>query len=110
MTRTITISDETYQALKGDVENSGKKYRLTEETKDGLFRIEALKDFGNVKKGDKGGWVGSEKNLSQEYDAWVFGNARVSGDARVSGNVRVFGDARVSGDAWVSGGNIQGGS
>ena len=30
-------------------------------------------------------------------------NAKVSGDARVSGDVWVSGDARVSGDAWVSG-------
>lgn len=40
-----------------------KKYRLTEETKTAygveLHRIEALRDFGNVKAGDKGGWVQS---------------------------------------------------
>ena len=46
-----------------------KKYRLTDETinVDGriLHRIEALKDFGNVKKGDKGGFVEKEENLSQ---------------------------------------------
>ena len=42
-----------------------KKYRLTDETinVDGriLHRIEALKDFGNVKKGDKGGFVEKEE-------------------------------------------------
>lgn len=36
-----------------------KKYKLTEETKEyygiTLYRIEALKDFGTVKAGDKGG-------------------------------------------------------
>ena len=83
------------------------KYELANTTKDHLgitlYQIKALKDFGGVKTGDLGGWVASEKNLSQEGNCWVSGNARVSGDARVSGNARVFGDARVSGDAEVSG-------
>ena len=51
----------------------------------------------------------SEKNLSQNGNAWVdgdaevFGDAWVYGDAEVSGNAEVFGDARVSGNAEVSG-------
>ena len=54
-----------------------------------------------------GGWIESEKNLSQTGNARVsgsarvYGNARVSGDARVSGSAWVYGNARVSGDAWV---------
>src|SRR5574337_1114896 len=80
-----------------------------------LFRIKALKDFGDVRKGDLGGYIEKEDNLSQEGDAWVSGNARVfghalvSGNARVTGHARVFGhalvsgNARVTGDAWVSG-------
>ena len=78
-----------------------KKYKLTDETKDflgiTLHRIVCVTAFANVSAGDLGGWVESEKNLSQDGDAWV------SDKARVSGNARVYGDARVSGDAWVSG-------
>ena len=41
-----------------------KKFQLTTETKvfDGvtLYRIQALRDFSNVKKGDLGGWVETE--------------------------------------------------
>ena len=52
-----------------------KKYKLTEETiniaNKTLYRIEALKDFANVKKGDKGGFVEKEENLSQSGDCWV---------------------------------------
>ena len=82
-----------------------KKYKLTEEsivllgTK--LYRIEALKDFGNVKKGDKGGYVQSEENLSQEGDCWIYGNAKVCGDAKVYGNAKVSGNAQVFGNAEV---------
>ena len=74
-----------------------KKYELTDETIDvsgtTLHRIKALKDFGNVKKGELGGYVESERNLSQEGNCWVCGNAKVCGDAEVCGNARVYGDA-----------------
>ena len=90
-------------------EMKNSKYSLRETdlvTPNGkpLFRIVAERDvrFG-VKKGDEGGLVESEKNLSDQDSAWVFGNARVSGNAQVSGNAWVHGDARVSGNAWVSG-------
>ena len=82
-----------------------KKYKLTEETKHigfgTLYRICAIRDFGDVKAGDMGGWIESEKNLSHEGNAWVYDNARVSGDALVCGNARVFGDAEVCGNAEV---------
>ena len=68
-----------------------------------LFRIKALISFKGVKKGDVGGYVESEKNLSQHGNAWVSGDAKVYGDAKVSGNAEVSGNAWVSGDAKVSG-------
>ena len=84
-----------------------KKYELTDETIDvsgtTLHRIKALKDFGNVKKGELGGYVESERNLSQEGNCWVCGNAKVCGDAEVCGNAKVCGNARVCGDAKVCG-------
>lgn len=88
------------------------KYKLTDKfiKVDGkkLYRIEALKDFSGVTRGDLGGYVESEKNLSQMGEAWVSGSARVYGSACVCGSARVYGSARVSdsarvyGEAWVS--------
>jgi len=104
-----------------------KKYKLTTNKKFflgvTLHQIEAIVDIPSkgVKKGDLGGWIEKEDNLSHEGDAWVFedaqvygnaqvfgdawvyGNAKVYGDAWVYGNAQVYGNARVSGDAWVSG-------
>ena len=81
------------------------KYKLTKTTKEAygikLYQIEALKDFSDVSKGDNGGWVEKENNLSQDDNCWVSGDAWVSDDARVYGDAWVSGDARVSGDAWV---------
>ena len=68
-----------------------------------LFRIKALISFSGIEKGEVGGYIASEKNLSQSGNAWVSGNARVYGNAEVSGDARVSGDAEVSGNAEVSG-------
>lgn len=59
-----------------------KKYKLTSETKihlgKTLYRIKALITFSIVKKGELGGFIEKENNLSQVYgDAWVSGNALV---------------------------------
>lgn len=46
-----------------------EKYCLTDNTiyitGNRLYQIKALKDFGKVKKGDLGGYIASEDNLSQ---------------------------------------------
>ena len=97
-----------------------KKFELTDEfvtTTSGkkLFRIKALVAFRDVEKGELGGFVEKEENLSQYGTAWVSGDATVSGNAKVSGNAwvsgnalvsdyaTVSGNAKVSGNAWVSG-------
>ena len=81
------------------------KYRLTDETKEWcgrtLHRIEALKSFGDMSAGEKGGWIEKEENLSQEGSCWVSGDARVYGYARVCDNAWVYGDAQVYGNAQV---------
>ncbi|HEX9060876.1 MAG TPA: hypothetical protein VF941_11910 [Clostridia bacterium] len=84
------------------------KYKLTKNTVVNifgktLFQIEALEDFSDVEKGDLGGYIEKEENLSQEDDAWVYGNAWVSGNAQVSGDAQVYGNARVYGNAQVYG-------
>jgi hypothetical protein len=67
-----------------------------------LYRIEALQDLDihGVKKGDLGGYIEKESNLSG--NAWVFDNAKVYGDARVHESAKVYGNARVFNDADVS--------
>jgi len=76
------------------------KPKLLEETYN-LYRIRALKDFGDVKAGDLGGYIESERNLSQEGDCWVYDEARVYDNAKVSGNARVYNDAKVFGNAQI---------
>lgn len=107
------------------------KYRLTEETLEVrghiLHRIVALKDFSNVKKGDLGGFIEKEINLSQEGNCWIYDEAAVYnsaevrddaivrnyadisdavmvfGNAKVHNHVRIWDNARVYGNAAIYG-------
>lgn len=89
-----------------------KKYKLVKRksivTGNGtiLYRIKALKDFGNVKKGEIGGFVKSENNLSQEGNCWIHDEAKVLDNAIVLGNAQVSGYATVSDRACIKGNNI----
>ena len=62
-----------------------KKFELTSEfvtfLGKKLFRIKALISFGNVEEGELGGYVEKEENLSNDGNAWVYGDAWVSGNA-----------------------------
>ena len=84
-----------------------KKYKLTDETMTiygrTLYRIEALRDFSDVKKGDKGGYIEKEENLSQNSNCWVYDDAMVYGTARVYDNAKVYDYAEVYDKAWVYG-------
>lgn len=86
-----------------------KKYELAkEDTKtftDGgtIYRIRALKDFGDVKAGDLGGYIEKEENLSQEGNCWGYDNARVFDNAKVYDDVIVCENAKIYGDSEVYG-------
>ena len=84
-----------------------------------LYRIEALRDFGDVKAGDHGGFVESESNLSHTGDCWIYNDARAVGNsmvydnarildcafvdnyAKIFGNAKIFDNAKIFGDARV---------
>lgn len=89
-------------------QNSNKKYEIIDKTKtfNGgivLHQIRALKSFGNVTKGDIGGWIEKESNLSPEGNCWVYMQARVFGEAIVAENAQVYGKAQVFENAKVYG-------
>ena len=109
--------NEKFEVLKDEyIEHNGRI----------LYRIRALRDVGDrIKKGDLGGFVQSELNLSRYDDCWVFPgakiydkaflahsatlsglaevfeNAKVGNRARIRESARVYGNARISG--FVSG-------
>ena len=99
------------------------KYELTEEKikineNKTLYRIKALRDFGDVKVGDLGGFVQSKNNLSQKGSCWIYDNAKISdfasiydhaiinGTARICDSAIIFGDVVISDSAVISGSAI----
>lgn len=88
------------------VMKDGKKYKLTDETINiggrTLYRIEALDEFSDLWKGDKGGFVESEKNLSQKGNCWIYDDACVYDGGRVEGDASIWGDSRVCGNSLVT--------
>ena len=55
-----------------------------------VYQIRALVDIPahNVKKGDLGGWIEKEENLSHEGNCWL-GNGVISGSSTVKGDILV---------------------
>ena len=78
-----------------------EKYILL-KSEEGL-RVQALKNFGDVKVGELGGFVDCEDNLSQEGICWVYPGAIVKENARVRDNAKVLDCAVISGNAVVRG-------
>ena len=100
---------------------SEKKYEFTGETKvndDGvtLHRIRALRDTWYCKKGDLGGWIEKEENLSHAGQSWIkdeseaYGNAQVYGNALVSSNSRILNNAQIYGNALLGYNSVARGS
>lgn len=68
-----------------------------------LYRIRALRNFGDVRKGDFGGYIAKESNLTHEENCWVYDNAKVSGNARVVGDAQVYENAVIRDNAIIGG-------
>lgn len=82
-----------------------KKYELTNESIEylnrTLYRIRALRDFGDVKTGDLGGFVESERNLSHYGDCWIFNNAKAIDFSFVGENANLRHESMVKGFARI---------
>lgn len=90
-----------YRAGNGYVEQTDTSYSEGEDPTT-VYQIRALKDFGDVKAGDLGGFVESTDNLSQTGRCWVYDNAVVYGNAVVKDNAVVSGDAVIKENAVIS--------
>lgn len=122
----LSISEQEYPNIYKNIKQMmncyDKKYELTNSTIkfDGqiLCRIKALKDFGDVKAGDLGGYVSDENNLSQNGNCWVYDDAKVYGLGEVRDNATIHqislirsstvtGDSIITGDSKISDTNIK---
>lgn len=86
---------------------STRKYDLLVESRivDGrvLHRIRAARDFYDVKKGDLGGFIEREDNLSHDNNCWVYDEACIFDNAVVSENAHIRDHSKVYDYAQVRG-------
>lgn len=86
-------------------EETPPKYRITEVSGGpyilNAYQIEALRDFSDVKKGDRGGFISNCSRLSHSDDSWIYDNALVFGNSSVG-----F-DSKIKGTACVMGSDIR---
>lgn len=68
-----------------------------------LYRLKALKAFGDIKLGDKGGYIETENNLSHDGDCWVHNKAKVYDRAEVFGDAHIYNQAEVYENARICG-------
>lgn len=91
-----------------------KKYKLIQDSRiwqydRAIYRIQALRDFSDVKKGDLGGFVESEENLSQEGNCWIYDNAQavekstVKGDACLRDCAKMYDSSLIKDKAQLQG-------
>jgi len=76
------------------------KYEILEQAHqlpDGrkVYRIKAVRDFGNVKKGEIGGFVEADDNLSHDGLCWIANDAMALGRSRISGDALLRDRARI---------------
>jgi len=90
--------------------SENKKYELyrVHPILDYGYNAIALRDFGDVKKGDMSGYLAREDSLSHDGDCWVYPNGNVWDDAKVIDNAKVggidfTGYTYVKGSAIISG-------
>lgn len=90
---------------------ANRKYEMLEDdtiTLKGakLYRIKAIKSFSDIKEGDLGGYIASEKCLWDFGDCWVTDNAAVGGkstigDSAVAGGNAVVWDSHVADITYI---------
>ena len=85
-----------------------KKYELVNDgsfmcNELGLYRLRALRNFSDVKKGELGGYVAGEHSLSHDGNCWIYEGCVVSDNAVVRDNAVVLHHSSVSGSARVYG-------
>ncbi|VVC03684.1 Uncharacterised protein [Candidatus Burarchaeum australiense] len=77
----ITPYADKYELLRSDSINFDHRK---------LYRIRALRSFGDVKKGDLGGYIEGELNLSHCGTCWVYPAAKVYENARIGDDAKVL--------------------
>jgi hypothetical protein len=82
------------------------KYEITDiahPSNPNLHRIRATRPMMTISKGDLGGYIQHEHNLSQQGVCWIFDDVQVTGNFRIEGDVWVHKQVVLTGEGTMSG-------
>ena len=99
---TYTKNNEDKYRLVTDKDGQLFRKFIHDEVKE-LYRIEAIRDFADVKSGDFGGYVESALNLSHDGYCWIYDDSIVMEEAKISGDAKVYNNSDISGNVTVYG-------
>jgi hypothetical protein len=71
-----------------------------------LHRIRALRDFGDVKRGQIGGFVENAFNLAQYGECWIYDDAFACRNSKISGNAKLFNKSTARGGCVTGGAQL----
>ena len=104
-------SNDRYITKRYNSDNSFNPSHCSSNDEHKGYRIIALKDFGDVKAGDKGGYISGEHNLSHDGECWVYEKGRALYKGRVQDNAKVKSGivcdhGRAKDNALITGGSM----
>lgn len=107
-----SVNNSKYELLLDDVKEVTYNTKYMTNKVDKVYRIRALKNFGDVKAGDLGGYVSSEKNLGRSGKCWIYddsvvtGTGKVTGDSKVCDNSFIYSNVSVRGNSLIKNSSI----
>ena len=107
-----SVNNSKYELLLDDVKEVTYNTKYMTNKVDKVYRIRALKNFGDVKVGDLGGYVSSEKNLGHSGKCWIYddsvvtGTGKVTGDSKVCDNSFIYSNVSVRGNSLIKNSSI----
>ena len=85
-----------------------RKYKILEDSfiifnGKKLYRIQAIDNFSDIRKGDIGGYVESTRNLARFGNCWIYDDSIVCGNAHVCDNAEIHNNSVVMDDVFIGG-------
>jgi len=104
-----TLKNKILSTLPGIISRNDKYEILSKEhffelpdEKYRCYQIRAVRDFGDVRKGQLGGYVSGEHNLCPNGNCWIDETSYVLENARITEEAQVRAHSVVSGNAIIS--------
>ena len=101
-----SVNNGKYELLLDDVREVTYNTKYMTNKVDKVYRIRALKNFGDVKAGDLGGYVSSENNLGRSGKCWIYDDSVVTGTSKVTGDSKICKNSFIYSGVYIRGNSV----